>query len=68
MCWKISSPLDYQQKTSINRQIIEVHEPQSLSLGWALVYLMALEQVEQLGGFLQPDGWWSGCCLTAKYS
>ncbi|MEJ6481457.1 gamma-glutamylcyclotransferase [Nostoc punctiforme UO1] len=51
-----------------NRQIIEVYEPQSLSLGWALVYLMALEQVEQLGGLLQPDGWWSGCGLTAKYS
>ncbi|MBE8991480.1 gamma-glutamylcyclotransferase family protein [Nostoc sp. LEGE 12450] len=51
-----------------NRQIIEVYEPQSLSLGWALVYLMTLEQVEQLGGFLQSDGWWSGCGLTAKYS
>jgi len=51
-----------------NRQIIEVYEPQSLSYSWAWVYLMTLEQVEQLGGFLQPNGWWSGCCLTAKYS
>lgn len=51
-----------------NRQIIEVYQPQSLSLGWAWVYLMTLEQVNQLGGFLQPDGWWSGCGLTAKYS
>ncbi|MEH1944704.1 MAG: gamma-glutamylcyclotransferase [Nostoc sp.] len=51
-----------------NRQIIEVYEPQSLSLGWAWVYLMTLERVEQLGGCLQPDGWWSGCGLTAKYS
>ncbi|MEH1998296.1 MAG: gamma-glutamylcyclotransferase [Nostoc sp.] len=51
-----------------NRQIIEVYQPQSLSLGWAWVYLMTLERVEQLGGLLQPDGWWSGCGLTAKYS
>ena len=51
-----------------NRQIIEVYEPQSLSLGWAWVYLMTVQQVEQLGGFLQPDGWWSGCGLTAKSS
>jgi gamma-glutamylcyclotransferase (GGCT)/AIG2-like uncharacterized protein YtfP len=49
-----------------NRQIIEVYEPQSLSLGWAWVYLMTLERVEKLGGLLQPDGWWSGCGLTAK--
>ncbi|MEH2301776.1 gamma-glutamylcyclotransferase family protein [Nostoc sp.] len=51
-----------------NRQIIEVYQPQSLSLGWAWVYLMTLDQVNQLGGFLQPDGWWTGCGLTAKYS
>ncbi|MEH2145947.1 gamma-glutamylcyclotransferase family protein [Nostoc sp.] len=51
-----------------NRQIIEVYQPQSLSLGWAWVYLMTLDQVNQLGGFLQPDGWWTGCSLTAKYS
>ncbi|MBD2529392.1 gamma-glutamylcyclotransferase [Nostoc flagelliforme FACHB-838] len=51
-----------------NRQITEVYEPQSLSLGWAWVYLMTLDRVDQLGGFLQPDGWWSGCGLTAKYS
>ncbi|MHC5599235.1 MAG: gamma-glutamylcyclotransferase family protein [Nostoc sp.] len=49
-----------------NRQIIEVYEPQSLSLGWAWVYVMTLEQVEQLAAFLQPDGWWSGSSLTAK--
>jgi gamma-glutamylcyclotransferase (GGCT)/AIG2-like uncharacterized protein YtfP len=51
-----------------NRQIIEVYEPQSLSLGWAWVYFMTLEQVAQLGGLLQPDGWWSGCGLTAKHN
>ncbi|WP_298921271.1 gamma-glutamylcyclotransferase [uncultured Nostoc sp.] len=51
-----------------NRQIIEVYQLQSLSLGWAWVYLMTLDQVNQLGGFLQPDGWWTGCGLTAKYS
>ncbi|MEH2420690.1 MAG: gamma-glutamylcyclotransferase [Nostoc sp.] len=51
-----------------NRQIIEVYEPQLLSLGWAWVYLMTLDQVEQLGGLLQAGGWWSGCGLTAKYS
>ncbi|MEH2206439.1 MAG: gamma-glutamylcyclotransferase [Nostoc sp.] len=55
-------------KNLYNRQIIEVYEPKSLSLGWAWVYLMTLEQVEQLGGFLQPGGWWSGCGLTPKYS
>ncbi|MEH2368973.1 gamma-glutamylcyclotransferase family protein [Nostoc sp.] len=51
-----------------NRQIIEVYEPQSLSLGWAWVYLMTLEQVDRLGGFLQLRGWWSGCGLTPNYS
>ncbi|MEH2406336.1 gamma-glutamylcyclotransferase family protein [Nostoc sp.] len=51
-----------------NRQIIEIYQPQSLSLGWAWVYLMTLDQVNQLGGLLQPDGWWTGCDLTAKYS
>ncbi|MEH1870870.1 gamma-glutamylcyclotransferase family protein [Nostoc sp.] len=51
-----------------NRQLIEVYQPQSLSYSWAWVYLMALEQVDQSGGFLQPEGWWSGCGLTAKYS
>ncbi|MEH2155661.1 gamma-glutamylcyclotransferase family protein [Nostoc sp.] len=51
-----------------NRQIIEVYEPQSLSYSWAWVYLMTLQQVDQLGGFLQADGWWSGCGLTPKYS
>ncbi|MBG1265546.1 gamma-glutamylcyclotransferase family protein [Nostoc sp. WHI] len=51
-----------------NRQTIEVYDPQSLSLGWAWVYLMTLEQVDQLGGYTQPNGWWSGCGLTEKYS
>lgn len=51
-----------------NRQIIEVYQPQSLSLGWAWVYLMTLDQVNQSGGFPQPEGWWTGCGLTAKYS
>ncbi|MEH2275620.1 MAG: gamma-glutamylcyclotransferase [Nostoc sp.] len=51
-----------------NRQIIQVYQAQSLSLGWAWVYLMTLDQVNQLGGFLQPDGWWTDCGLTAKYS
>ncbi|MFW9261347.1 gamma-glutamylcyclotransferase family protein [Nostoc sp. CALU 546] len=51
-----------------NRQMIEVYDSQSLSLGWAWVYLMTLDRVEQLRGCLQPDGWWSGSGLTAKYS
>lgn len=51
-----------------NRQIIEVYQSKSLSYSWAWVYLMTLEEVDQFGGFLQPDGWWSGCNLTAKYS
>ncbi len=55
-------------KNLYNRQIIEVYEPQSLALGWAWVYLMTLDRVEQLGGFLQPDGWWSGCGLTTNYN
>ncbi|MEH2395109.1 MAG: gamma-glutamylcyclotransferase [Nostoc sp.] len=49
-----------------NRQIIEVYQPQSLYLGWAWVYLMTLNQVNELGGFLQPYGWWTGSGLTAK--
>ncbi len=51
-----------------NRQMIEVYEPESLSLGSAWVYLMTLEQVEQLGGCFQTDGWWSASGLTTKYS
>ncbi|MEH2057687.1 MAG: hypothetical protein V7K97_16305 [Nostoc sp.] len=49
-----------------NREIIEVHDPQSLSLGWAWVYVMAIEQVQQLGGILQPNDWWTGSCFNHK--
>jgi gamma-glutamylcyclotransferase (GGCT)/AIG2-like uncharacterized protein YtfP len=59
-------PTRQASKNLYNRQIIEVCEPQSLSLDWAWVYFMTLERVEQLGGLLQPDGWWSGCGLTVN--
>lgn len=49
-----------------NRKTIEVYQGEWLSLGWAWVYLMSLERVDQLGGVLQPDGWWSGSGLTAR--
>ncbi|MFN6560778.1 MAG: gamma-glutamylcyclotransferase [Nostoc sp. ChiSLP01] len=49
-----------------SRKTIEVYQGEWLSLGWAWVYLMSLERVDQLGGVLQPDGWWSGSSLTAK--
>jgi len=49
-----------------SRKTIEVYQGEWLSLGWAWVYLMSLERVDQLGGVLQPDGWWSGSGLTAR--
>lgn len=61
-------PIRQPTENLYNRQIIEVYEPQSLSYSWAWVYLMTLEQVDQLRGSLQLDGWWSGCGLTANYS
>ncbi len=45
------------------RQQIEVYEiydqQRSLCLAW--VYLMSKELVDQLGGVIQTDGWWSQC-------
>ena len=49
-----------------NRQEIEICDLQGLSLGLAWVYFMSPQKVRQLGGILQPDGWWSGCGLTAS--
>ena len=45
------------------RQQIEIYEmfDQQRSLGLAWVYLMSKELVDQLGGVVQPDGWWSRC-------
>ena len=62
---------DYQPTRQIsqnlyNRQKTEIYNLRGLSLGYAWVYLMTLEQVHHLGGVPQPDGWWSGCGLTAK--
>ncbi|MDZ8024651.1 MAG: gamma-glutamylcyclotransferase [Nostoc sp. DedQUE11] len=48
-----------------SRKTIEVYQGEWVSLGWAWVYLMSLEQVDQLGGVLQPEGWWSGSGITA---
>ena len=42
-----------------NRQNVEVNNLLGSSLGWAWVYLMQPERVEQLGGIYLPDGWWS---------
>jgi gamma-glutamylcyclotransferase (GGCT)/AIG2-like uncharacterized protein YtfP len=49
-----------------SRQEVEVFNLQEISLGWAWVYLMTLDRVSQLSGFLQPDGWWSGCGLKSN--
>jgi gamma-glutamylcyclotransferase (GGCT)/AIG2-like uncharacterized protein YtfP len=62
---------DYQPYRQIsenlyNRQEIEISDLQGLSLGMAWVYLMLPQKVRQLGGIPQPDGWWSGCGLTAN--
>ncbi|MBW4564084.1 MAG: gamma-glutamylcyclotransferase [Mojavia pulchra JT2-VF2] len=62
---------DYQPTRQIrenlyNRQQIEIFDLQGLSLGWAWVYLMTPDQVRRLGGKPQPDGWWTGCGLTAS--
>ncbi|QIR37557.1 gamma-glutamylcyclotransferase [Tolypothrix sp. PCC 7910] len=62
---------DYQPQRQIsenlyNRQEIEIFNLQGLSLGWAWTYFMSPDRVQQLGGILQPDGWWTGCGLTAS--
>ncbi|MBD2163122.1 gamma-glutamylcyclotransferase [Calothrix membranacea FACHB-236] len=62
---------DYQPQRQIsenlyNRQEIEIFNLQGLSLGWAWAYFMSPDRVQQLGGILQPDGWWTGCGLTAS--
>ncbi|QSJ15089.1 gamma-glutamylcyclotransferase [Nostoc sp. UHCC 0702] len=49
-----------------NRQQVEIYNLKGLSFGYAWVYLMTLEQIYHLGGIPQPEGWWSGCGLTAK--
>jgi gamma-glutamylcyclotransferase (GGCT)/AIG2-like uncharacterized protein YtfP len=43
-----------------NRQKIEIYSLQGESLGEAWAYLMDINQVYQMGGVLQTDGWWSG--------
>ncbi|MFN6570399.1 gamma-glutamylcyclotransferase [Dendronalium sp. ChiSLP03b] len=62
---------DYQPTRQISenlyiRQDLEIYSLQGLSLGCAWVYLMTPERVSYLKGVPQPDGWWSGCGLTAK--
>ncbi|HLP88936.1 MAG TPA: gamma-glutamylcyclotransferase [Nostocaceae cyanobacterium] len=42
-----------------NRQYIEVYKLDGESLGQAWVYVMSWERVQQLGGKLEVDGWWS---------
>lgn len=58
---------DYQPSRQIsenlyNRQQVEVFNLKEISLAW--VYLMTPDRVNQIGGILQPDGWWSGCGLN----
>lgn len=36
------------------------------SLGYTWVYLMDNHKIQQLGGKLLPDGWWSGCNLSLE--
>lgn len=49
-----------------NRQQVKVYNLQGLSLGWAWIYLMHPERVEELGGVPLPDGWWSGYGLPLQ--
>ncbi len=50
-----------------NRQLIEIYNLASASLGKAWAYLMTPEQVHFCDGILIPDGWWSGCGLPLKH-
>jgi gamma-glutamylcyclotransferase (GGCT)/AIG2-like uncharacterized protein YtfP len=43
-----------------NRKQLEVYTPQGEPLGLAWAYFMTLDQVEQIGGVLIPDGCWTG--------
>jgi len=42
-----------------NRQEVEVYNLQGLSWGWAWIYMMNPERVQQLGGIHLVDGCWS---------
>jgi gamma-glutamylcyclotransferase (GGCT)/AIG2-like uncharacterized protein YtfP len=62
---------DYQPTRPIsenfyNRQKVEVYTQKGEAIGWAWVYLMTLELVDQLNGTFLADGWWSGYSLNAK--
>ncbi len=55
---------DYQptrqtSKNLYNRHQIEIYNLQGDSLGNAWVYVMSEEKVQQLGGVILPNGWWT---------
>ncbi len=49
------------EQNEYNRQQIQIYDPTGQALGFAWVYLMTLEQIQRLGGVLNPGGWWNGC-------
>jgi gamma-glutamylcyclotransferase (GGCT)/AIG2-like uncharacterized protein YtfP len=51
-----------------NRQEVEIYDLEGRSLDIAWVYLMTPNQITQLKGSLQRDGWWSGCGLRVEHS
>lgn len=52
------------EQNEYNRQSIEIYNLTGQVLGFAWVYLMTLEQVQQLEGVLIPSGWWNSCIDT----
>lgn len=52
------------EQNEYHRQQIEIYNLTRQVIGLAWVYLMTLEQVQQLEGILIPSGWWNGCINT----
>ncbi|NET00217.1 MAG: gamma-glutamylcyclotransferase [Sphaerospermopsis sp. SIO1G2] len=55
---------DYHPSKSVSenlyqREYIKIFQPTGESLGWAWVYLMTPDKVNQLNGIFQPHGCWS---------
>ncbi len=55
------------EENEYNRQLIEIYNLASASLGKAWAYLMTPEQVHLCDGILISDGWWSGCGLSVAH-
>ena len=59
-------PTNTASENLYDRQLVEIYDQQSRSLGLAWVYLMTSEAVSQLGGVFLPNGWWSGTAAPAS--